>query len=352
MRLFWKVLNPMKHYPFKTTLGILLVAAMSLSSTACHRETRRTLVLGAYSTPREAFQKINGLFEKHWRERTGENIKVEESYLGSGAQSRAVVDGFEADVVALAVAPDVDRIVEAGLITHPWRQGPQGGMITQSVVAFAVRPGNPWHVHDWRDLLQPGLELLTPNPKTSGGAQWNILAAYGAALRGHVPPFSPDETGARDFLEKLLKRVIAMDKAARESLLTFERGIGDVALSYENEIREGKAKGMEEELVFPTSTILIQNPVAVVDKNVERHKNMDLAEAYVAFLYSTEAQKIFYQNGFRPVIALEGLPNPDVWPQVKDLFTIQTLGGWQKISPKFFGAKGIFTEAVERIQRK
>jgi sulfate transport system substrate-binding protein len=335
--------------PFTKIIGgLLILFPLLLGMDACRKESRRGLILAAYTAPREAFREINGLFENKWRKEKGEAIRIKESYLSSGAQSRAVVDGFEADVVALALEVDVDRLAEVGLITQPWREGPNGGILTESIVAFAVRSGNPHGVNDWRDLLKEGLEVLTPNPKTSGGAQWNVLAAYGAADRGMVEGFPSGKAGAIQFLRRLLKQVTAMDKGARESILTFERGVGDVALSYENEIREGQAHGNSYELILPRSTIQIQNPVALVDKNVAIHKNRDITEAYLSFLFSPEAQKIFAKHGFRPV-------NPEAkklfkgkFSPVQDLFTIEDLGGWKKVMPEFFGAKGIFTEATEQ----
>ena len=312
------------------------------------RHPGRTLILAAYTAPREAFREINQAFEKNWREKTGETIKIQESYLSSGAQSRAVVDGFAADVVVLALDVDVDRLGQAGLIQENWRQGPNKGILTESIVAFAVRPGNPKGIKDWEDLLQKELKVLTPNPKTSGGAQWNVLAAYGAALRGKVPGISQDPKGAVDFLSRLLGQVTAMDKGARESILTFERGLGDVALSYENEIYQGQRHGQNYELIRPQSTILIQNPVALVDKNIEEHGNRELAEAYLKFLFSPEAQAIFAQHGFRPVEGTTRKAFEKKFPPVADLFTIEFFGGWGKAMPKFFGEKGIFIEASEK----
>src|SRR5512144_777175 len=176
------------------------------------------LTLGAYTTPREAYGEIIPLFQKYWNDKTGQTVTFEESYQGSGAQSRAVVEGFEADVVALSLEADITRIENAGLITHDWRSEPFGGMVSTSVVAFAVREGNPKNIKDWVDLLQPDLEILTPNPKTSGGAMWNVLALYGAAKRGHVEGITADDEGAQDFLLNVLQNVSVMDKGARESI--------------------------------------------------------------------------------------------------------------------------------------
>lgn len=333
-------------------LGMVLGFFAFLGLPSCSRwEGGRTLTLAAYTAPREAFREINRLFEDQWRREKGESIRVKESFLSSGGQARAVIDGFPADVVALALAVDVDRIQEAKLINHPWRTAPHEGMVTRSVVAFAVREGNPKGVQDWKDLLQPGLEVLTPNPKTSGGARWNVLAAYGAVLRGHVPGFSPDEAGAMEFLVQLLRHVTAMDKGARESLVTFERGLGDVALSYENEILEGRSQHERYELKIPSSTLLIENPVALVDKNIEAHGNRDIAEAYLKFLFSPEAQKLFAKHGFRPVDPAVFRQFSGQYGPLQDVFTIREFGGWHQVLPRFFQKKGVFVEAAERAQK-
>src|SRR5688500_16485853 len=230
-------------------------AGSSTATEASPGEGEVKLTLAAYTTPREAYAEIIPLFQADWKDKTGQTVTVEESYQGSGAQSRAVVEGFEADVVDLSLEADVNRIEDAGLITHDWRSEPFGGMVSTSAVAFAVREGNPKNIHDWADLIQPDLEILTPNPKTSGGAMWNVLALYGAAKRGHVKGFSADDAGAQDFLLSVLQNVSVMDKAARESITTFEKGVGDVAITYENEVLVGQKAGINYELVLPSSTI-------------------------------------------------------------------------------------------------
>lgn len=308
------------------------------------------LTLAAYTTPREAYAEIIPLFQADWKEKTGQTVTVEESYQGSGAQSRAVVEGFEADVVALSLEADVNRIEDAGLITHDWRSQPFGGMVSTSAVAFAVREGNPNNIQDWADLAQPDLEILTPNPKTSGGAMWNVLALYGAAKRGHVEGFSADDAGAQDFLLSVLQNVSVMDKAARESITTFEKGIGDVAITYENEVLVGQQAGINYELVLPTSTIRIDNPVAVVDTYADKHGTGEVAEAFVDFLFTKEAQEIFAKHGLRS-------PDPEVaqataeqYPPIEDLFTIDEFGGWKEATPTFFGDDGIFYKVFAQVQ--
>jgi len=345
---------------FSKLRNLLLLLAMittgcSMGNSANATEAPGTgnevkLTLAAYTTPREAYGEIIPLFVESWKEKTGQTVVFEESYQGSGAQSRAVVEGFEADIVALSLEADVTRIEKAGLITHDWRSEPFGGMVSTSVVAFAVREGNPKNIKDWADLTQPELEILTPNPKTSGGAMWNVLALYGAARRGHVEDFTADDTGAQDFLLAVLQNVAVMDKGARESITNFEKGIGDVAITYENEVFVGQQAGVNYELVLPSSTIRIDNPVVVVDTYVDKHGTREVAEAFVDFLFTKEAQEIFAKHGLRS-------PDPDVaqattdqYPPIADLFTIDEFGGWAEATPTFFGDDGIFYKAFAQVQ--
>ena len=261
-----------------------------------------TLILGAYTTPREAYGKLIPIFQQQWKAKTGQDIAFEESYLGSGAQSRAIVEGFEADVAALSLEADVNRIEKAGLITHDWKAGPTKGIVSDSVVVFAVRPGNPKGIKDWADLAKPGVQILTPNPKTSGGAMWNILALYGAAKRGFVEGVpANDDAAAMAFLTSVFKNVTVMDKGARESITNFEKGVGDVAITYENEVLVGQQGGQDYEMVIPRSTILIENPLAVVDGYAEKHGTREVADAFVNFLLTKEAQEIFAQYGLRSI---------------------------------------------------
>jgi sulfate/thiosulfate-binding protein len=310
-----------------------------------------TLILGAYTTPREAYGRLIPLFQEQWKEQTGQDVVFEESYLGSGAQSRAIVEGFEADVTALSLEADVTRIQKAGLITHDWKDTPTKGMVSNSIVAFAVRPGNPKGIHDWADLAQPGLQILTPNPKTSGGAMWNILALYGAALRGHVAGVpAGDEAAAAGFLQAVFRNVTVMDKGARESITNFEKGVGDVAITYENEVLVAQQQGENYELVIPRSTLLIENPIAVVDAYADEHGTRALADAFVQFLLSRPAQEIFAQYGLRSVDPAVAQATEAQYPPVEDLFTIDYFGGWEEATPKFFGDDGIFTQALLAIQ--
>ena len=311
------------------------------------------ITLGAYTTPREAYAKIIPLFKKSWKAQTGQDVTFAESYLGSGAQSRAIVEGFQADVAALSLEADITNIAKAGLITHDWKATPHNGIVSTSVVAFAVRAGNPKGIKDWSDLAKPGLNVLTPNPKTSGGAQWNIMALYGAALRGNVAGVPKgDEAAAQEFMKKVLKNVSVMDKGARESITTFEKGIGDVAITYENEVLVAQQKGEKLDLVLPHSSILIENPIALVDKYVDKHGNRKAVEAFITFLFTPEAQKVFAETGglrsIDPSVAKETASR---YPAVPDLFTIKDFGGWSQVTPKFFGNSGIYTTAIGQVQK-
>ena len=312
-----------------------------------------TLILGAYTTPREAYGKLIPIFQQQWKAKTGQDIAFEESYLGSGAQSRAIVEGFEADVAALSLEADVNRIEKAGLITHDWKAGPTKGIVSDSVVVFAVRPGNPKGIKDWADLAKPGVQILTPNPKTSGGAMWNILALYGAAKRGFVEGVpANDDAAAMAFLTSVFKNVTVMDKGARESITNFEKGVGDVAITYENEVLVGQQGGQDYEMVIPRSTILIENPLAVVDGYAEKHGTREVADAFVNFLLTKEAQEIFAQYGLRSIDPEVAKTTADQYPPVTDLFTIEEFGGWTEATPTYFGDDGIATQAILQAQAK
>lgn len=344
------------------TLGLLVVgvllAACGADQSSPEQESagkssgeQVKLILGAYTTPREAYRELIPIFQKQWKEETGQEVIFEESYLGSGAQSRAIVEGFEADVAALSLEADINRIQQAGLITHDWKSGLYKGMVSNSIVTFAVRPGNPQGIQDWADLAQPGLEILTPNPKTSGGAMWNILALYGAAKRGFVEGVpAEDDAAAQEFLLSVLKNVTVMDKGARESITNFEKGVGDLAITYENEVLVGQQSGQTYELVIPRSTILIENPVAVIDAYVDKHGTREAAEAFVEFLSTREAQEVFARYGLRSVDPEVAQATADQYPDVEDLFTIEYFGGWEKATPEFFGENGVYVQTVSKVQ--
>jgi sulfate/thiosulfate-binding protein len=307
----------------------------------------RTLTLGAYTTPREVYgREIIPAFQRHWKERTGQEVRFQESYLGSGAQARAVIGGFEADVVALSLEPDVQKIADAGLIKHDWKAGPTGGMVSRSIVVLGVRPGNPKGVRDWDDLRRSGVQVLTPSPRTSGGAMWNVAALHGAVTRGRAGAGAPPET----VLREVLRNVAVMDKGARESMLSFENGVGDVAITYENEVLVARQAGKAMDYVIPGSTILIENPVAVVDTYVDEHGTRDVAEAFVAFLRTPEVQRMYARYGLRAVDPAVAAETAAQYPAVPDLFTIRDLGGWPGVTKALFDQGALFDRASRGVR--
>jgi sulfate transport system substrate-binding protein len=329
--------------------GLLLGCALALLN--CHKPGHAplTLTLAAYTTPREAYSKaIIPAFQQYWRQQTGQEVEFQESYQASGAQSRAVISGFEADVVALSLEGDIDRIAKAGLIRHAWQAKPHGGMVSTSIVVIAVRTGNPAGIHDWVDLTKPGLQVLTPDPRTSGGAQWNVVALYGAALRGQTGVPKDDPAAAQDFLKRVLGNVSIMDKGARESITNFEKGVGDAAITYENEVLVARQAGRQYDYVIPSSTVLIENPAAVVDSYVDKHGVRDVAEAFINFLWSKEAQRVYAKYGLRPVAPEIAAEVAGPYPPVTDLWRIDFLGGWRQVNSYLFGPAGAYTKSFEQ----
>lgn len=330
-----------------TTLLSILAACGSASPSA----GTATLTLGAYSTPSGAYAKIIPLFQSYWQQTDQQAVTFKQSYLGSGAQSRAIINGFQADVAALSIAPDIDTIVKAGLITHDWTKTPTNGFIYTSVVAFAVRHGNPKGIHDWADLARSGIQILTPDPKSSGGAQWNVLALYGAALRGQVQGVAKDDkAGALHFLEAVLKNVVTFDKDGRTSITNFENGTGDVAITYESEVLLGQKAGKSDDLIMPTSTIQIQNPVTVVDSYAKKHGTEKAAQAFVDFLLTPAAQQVFADEGQRALDPTIAQATAKDHPAVTDLWKVDYLGGWTTVKSSIFGANGIYTQALNAVQ--
>ena len=335
-------------------VGLLLLALM-ISLQGCgggagKNGNKVTLILGGYTTPREAYGKaIIPAFQKYWKDKTGQDVEFQESYNGSGAQSRQIIGGFEADIAALSLEGDIDKITDAGLITHDWKSKPNNGMISDSIVVIAVRSGNPKGIHDWADLAHPGLNILTPDPQTSGGAQWNINAMYGAALRGFAGVPKDDPAAAQEFLKSVFRNVSIKDKGARESITNFEKGIGDVAITYENEVLVAKQAGQNYDYVIPHSTILIENPVALVDKYVDKHGVRQVAEAFVTFLWSPEAQRAFARYGLRPVDQTVAQEVKSQYPAVADLWKIDYLGGWKKVGDSIYGPQGVYTRVTEDL---
>jgi len=291
------------------------------------------LSLVAYSTPQEAYEKIISAFKDT---PAGKNITFSKSFGASGDQSRAVVNGLDADYVAFSLEPDVTRLVKAGLVAEDWNKGADAGNITDSVVVLVVRKGNPKNIKGWADLTKPGIEVITPNPFTSGGARWNVMAAYGQVIKG-----GGSEADGTAYLKSLFANVPVQDDSARKSLQTFTSGKGDVLLAYENEAIFAQQKGQDIDYIVPDSTILIENPAAIT-KNT---KNPQQAKAFLDFVHSPQAQQIFAENGYRPVV--KDVESPYDFPTPAGLFTIADLGGWPDVTSKFFDPKGSVMADVE-----
>jgi sulfate/thiosulfate transport system substrate-binding protein len=290
------------------------------------------ITLVAYSTPKEAYEELIPAFQKT---AAGNGVSFDQSYGASGEQSRAVEAGLPASVVAFSLAPDVDRLVDAGIVAGDWGSGPYKGMVTDSVVVFVVRTGNPKGIKTWDDLVKPGVEVITPNPFTSGGARWNLMAAYGAQLeRGQ----SADQ--ALEYLRKLLANTPVQDKSAREALQTFAGGKGDVMLAYENEAITAQQKGEHVDYVIPDQTILIENPIAITKDAPAA------AKAFLEFLWTPAAQTIYAQKGYRPVV--KGVAGASKFTVPADLFTIDKLGGWDEVTDKFFDRENGLVAKIEQ----
>ena len=304
----------------------------------------------AYSTPREVYGKIIPAFQSMWKEEhNDQSVIFQESYAGSTTQAGNVVGGQPADVVALSLAPDVDQIKDAGLITHDWTTASDGGMVSSSVVVFDVRPGNPLGIQDWNDLAASGVKVMTPDPAQSGGARWNIVSAWGAALHGYAGVSKDDEAGATTLLQGVLGNVLTFDKSARDSIQNFESGNGDVAVTYENEVKTANDAGLPDEAVYPPSSVLIQNPVALVDKNVDKDCVRPVAEAFVEFLHTPEVKDLYTSVGFLRSTDLATAKKGDPangFPAIKDLWTVDDFGGWSALNDKLFSDTGIATTAI------
>jgi len=357
--------RPRKGLLAGVALIVLGAAACSSSSAdtpgasgaSCTTPKNPVLTLAAYSTVYDVYGKLTAAFQDKWKaEHNGQNVIFQSSFGGSTTQATNVANGFPADVVALSLAPDVQIIQKAGLITHDWKtQDPDGGIVATTPVVFDVRSGNPKHISGWSDLTQPGLQILTPDPSQSGGAKWNIVAAYGAATRGKVPGTAAnDPAAAEKLLEGIFKNVTVMDKSANDSLKNFQSGNGDVAISYENQVLQGAAAGKGDTEVLPPSTVLIQTPATYVDKNAQQHCVLPIAKAFVEFLHTPDAQEIFASVGdFRPIDPTAAAKaNPDLkQPALQDVFTTDDIGGWDSlINDTVFGPNGAFTQAQKAAQ--
>src|SRR5471032_1790061 len=301
----------------------------------------------SYDPTRELYQDVNTAFAKDWKAKTGDTLKIKQSHGGSGKQGRAVIDGLEADVVSLALAYDIDAIAEHKLLAEDWQKKlPHNSTPYTSTIVFLVRKGNPKGIKDWNDLVKPGVAVITPNPKTSGGARWNHLAAYGYALRQP----GGNEASAREFLKKLYKNVPVLDSGSRGATTTFvERGIGDVLIAWENEaLLAIKELGPDKvQVVTPSISILAEPPVAVVDKVVDKRGTRKVAEAYLNFLYTEAAQELIAKNYYRPAVDKEAKKYASQFAPVK-LFTLADVAGdWTKAQKTHFADGGVFDQIYQ-----
>lgn len=302
----------------------------------------------SYDPTREFYEEYNELFAKHWKEKSGQDVKVKQSHGGSGKQARSVIDGLQADVVTLALAYDIDAIAEKSkLLPSTWQEKfPNNSSPYTSTIVFLVKKGNPKNIRDWDDLIKDGVQIITPNPKTSGGARWNYLAAYGYALK----KFNNDEVKAQQFVKKIFDNVPVLDTGARGSTTTFvQRKIGDVLLAWENEAFlavEELGKG-QFDIVVPSISILAEPPVAVVDKVANKNGTLDVAREYLNFLYSKDAQVLAGKNFYRPIDKEVAAQFSSKFPQI-ELLTIADFGGWKAAQKKHFDDGGIFDQITNK----
>jgi sulfate transport system substrate-binding protein len=330
------VFSMQKVIMFKRTLVValsLLVSALALAACGSSSSGGKNVALVAYSTPKSAYEALIPAFQATPE---GKGVSFSQSYGGSGEQSRAVTNGQHADVVNFSLEPDVERLVKAGLVSSTWNQNSTHGFVTNSVVVFMVRKGNPKNVSGWPDLLKSNVQVVTPNPFTSGGARWNIMAAYGAQLKEGKTPAQ-----AEAYLTQLFHKVVSQDSSARNSLQTFVAGRGDVLLGYENEAIAAQKKGASIDYLIPSNTLLIESPVAAVGSS-------STAKSFVSYLLSPAAQTIWAKKGYRPV-------NPAVaasskFPTPAGLFKIDAVGGWKAVTKQFFDPeKGVVTKIEQSL---
>jgi sulfate/thiosulfate transport system substrate-binding protein len=320
---------------------LLVIVGTLMAASAMAKDV--TLLNASYDPTRELYKDVNQAFAAQWKAQHGDTVTIQMSHGGSGKQARSVVDGLPADVVTLALAYDVDAVADHGLLAKDWQKRlPDNASPYTSTIVFLVRKGNPKGIKDWPDLLKPGVKVITPNPKTSGGARWNFLAAWGYALKQP----GGDEAKARAFVRDLYQRVPVLDTGARGATNTFvQRGIGDVLLAWENEAllsqRELGKDGFQ--IVLPSVSILAEPPVALVDKNVDQHGTREVAQAYLKFLYSPQGQELEAKHFYRPRSAEVAQKYAAQFPKV-NTFTIDELGGWRQAQAKFFADGAIFDQ--------
>jgi sulfate transport system substrate-binding protein len=323
---------------------ILLLLTVGVLALGSARSAHAQALLNvSYDPTRELYAEVNAAFIKAWQAKTKQTVSIRQSHAGSGAQARSVIDGLAADVVTLALAYDIDAIAKAGLVKADWQKRlPQNSSPYTSTIVFLVRKGNPKGIKDWSDLVKPGIQVITPNPKTSGGARWNYLAAWGYALK----QAGGNDQKARDFVTRLFRNVPVLDSGARGATTTFvQRGLGDVLLAWENEAYLALTEAKDKvEIVAPSLSILAEPPVTVVDSVVDRKKTRAVAETYLQFLYSAEGQELAAKHYYRPRDEKVAAAYTNRFARVT-LFTIDELfGGWQKAQATHFADKGVFDQ--------
>jgi sulfate transport system substrate-binding protein len=320
----------------RRSLALVVLAALAVALPASAARKSTTVSLVAYSTPTVAFGKIVPAFQGT---SAGKDVQVQQSYGASEVQAKAVVSGLSADVVDLSLQPDMQRLVDAKLVAKDWDKNAYNGFVTKSVVVFVLRNGNPKHIRTWDDLAKPGVQVVTPNPFTSGGARWNVMAAYGAELRAGKTP-----TQAIAYLDKLFHNVVSQDTSARNALQTFLSGRGDVLLTYENEAILAQQQNKPVYYLIPKATIQIENPLALTTSG----KGKAEAQAFYKYLYTPAAQTLFAQTGYRPVLRSVAKQFSKQFPPRPQLFKIGYVGGWDRVTTQFFDPdKGVMAK-IER----
>ncbi len=327
----------------------LLTGALALALTGTSYAAEISLLNVSYDPTRELYQEYNAAFAKYWKAKTGDTVTVKASHGGSGKQARSIIDGLEADVATLALAADIDALNKNGeLVPANWQSRLKlNSSPYTSTIVLLVRKGNPKNIKDWSDLVKPGVAVITPNPKTSGGARWNYLAAWGYALDKN----KGDQSKAQEFVSKLYGNVPVLDSGARGSTVTFsERGIGDVLITWENEAYLVKKEFGEDkfDVVFPSQSILAEPPVTVVDKNVNKHGTRAVAQAYLEYLYSPEGQEIAAKNFYRPTDAKVAKKYEKQFPKLKLITIDKVFGGWTKAQKLHFADGGVFDQIYTR----